>query len=225
MIDLCDKNIQWTERADDEMGLLTMIDELYNGTIVIKFEENYLKYEPRNKIEKSQKDYLLFHTFYSRHHTLLNDIVEIFFPTLVFIPSKININSSSEFFLFMVINDIYNITWYQEIENSRPRGYEKEKKELYKALYIVKKYADYNKVTKHIDFPKHKNETLLSLSKFLKKYRPRQENKIIKAIKEYFNIKSLKDTKDMKIIKGNIKMIKTLEKRGLLCPLNVNTCF
>jgi len=214
MIDLCDESIEWTKRANDEMSLMTMIDELYNSNIC-EFSDQFLKLEPRGDFTKGVKECSLHFTLYTRHHELLNDIVEIFFLNLIFVPSQINKKGSSEFFLFIIINHIYNITWYQEIEKSRPRGYEKEKAKLDKALDIVRDYANSSKVGKHIHFPKHQNETILSLSAILRKYRPRQEKKIIKSIKEYFNIKSLKDTKYISMIKSNIKAVKVLEKEGL----------
>ena len=214
MIDFTDESIEWTERANDQMGLLTMIDELYKVNIC-KFEEPFLKHEPRDIEEKSFKDCLLFNTFYNRHSTLLINIVEVFFPKfMVFVPSKINKKGTSEFFLFYVIHEIYCITWYQEIEKSRPRGYEKETKKLDKALDIVRGYVDGN-VGKLIRFPKHQNEILLSLSETLKKCRPNQEKKIIKLIKDYFEIKSLKDTKHISMIKANRELVKFLGKEGI----------
>jgi len=216
MIDLSSDKIEWTKRANDEMGLATMIKELYDSNIVIKFGEAYLKYEPRDIDTKSFRyDHLLLNTLYKRHREILLDIVEIFFPSLVFVPSQINKNGSSEFFLFIVIHEFYCITWYQEIENSRPRGYEKEKKKLNEALNIVRGYTDGIKINEYIHFPKHKNEIILNLSELLKKHRPKQGERIIKAIKEYFDIKSLKETKHIKMIKGNRKAIKHLKEEGL----------
>ena len=215
MIDLSSDKIEWTERANDEMGLATMIEELYNGRIAIGLEEAYLKHEPRDIEIKSFKDALLFNTLYKRHREILLDIVEIFFPSLVFVPSQINKNGSSEFFLFIVIHEFYCITWYQEIENSRPRGYEKEKKKLNEALNIVRGYTDGIKINEYIHFPKHKNEIILNLSELLKRCRPNQKEKIIKAIKKHFDIKSLKETKHIKMIKGNRKAIKHLKEEGI----------
>ncbi len=214
MTDLTNKNIEWTERANDQMGLQTMIDELYNANLC-KFGEPFLKLEPRGDFTKGIKEHFLFSTLYTRHKKLLMDIVEIFFPNLVFVPSQINKKGSSEYFLFIVINMVYSITWYQEIENRRPRGYEKENEKLEKALAIVSGYADYTKVTKLISFPKHQNEIVLSLSEILKKCRPRQEEKIIKLIKKHFNIKSLKDTKAMSIQRANVKCVVFLKEQGL----------
>jgi len=218
MIDLSSDKIEWTERANDEMGLATMIEELYNSRIVVEFEEAYLKHEPRDIETKSFRyDHLLLNTLYNRHHELLNTIVKIFFPRYgsLFVPSQMNKKGSSEFFLFIVIHEIYCITWYQEIENSRPRGYEKEKKKLDEALAIVGGYGDGNKIIKHIHFPKHQNEIILNLSELLKKCRPNQKERIIKAIKEHFDIKSLKDTKHIKMIKGNRKVVKHLKEEGM----------
>jgi len=214
MTDLTDESIDWTERANDPMGLATMIDELYNSNLC-KFSEDFLRFEPRGDFTKGIKEHSIYYSLYTRHKELLLDIVEIFFPNLVFVPSQINKKGSSEFFLFIVIQNIYYITWYQEIEKSRPRGYEKENEKLNKALDIIRGYAVYREVTKLIDFPKHQNEIVLSLSAILKKCRPRQEERIIKLIKKYFDIKSLKDTKNIKIAKGNRKMIEFLKKEGL----------
>ena len=220
MIDLTSESIEWTERANDEMGLLTMIDELYNSNIC-KFEEPFLRFEPRGDFTKGIIEHSIYFTLYKRHRKLLLDIVEIFFPTLLFIPSEINKKGSSEFFLFYVIHEIYCITWYQEIEKSRPRGYEKETEKLNKAKDIIRGYVDSfnDNVEKVIRFPKHQNEIVLSLSETLKKCRPNQEKKIIKLIKGYFKINSLKDTKYMSMIKSNRKAMEFLEKEGVRHPL------
>ena len=216
MIDLSSDKIKWTERANYEMSLGIMIEELYNGRIVVGSEENFLRHEPRDKDIKSYKDSLLLNTLYKRHKELLREIVKIFFPSSsLFVPSQMNKKGSSAFFLFIVIHEIYCITWYQEIENSRPRGYEKEKKKLDEALAIVRGYEDGNRILQYIHFPKHQNEIILNLSELLKKWRPNQKEKIIKAIKKHFKIKSLKDTKHIKMIKGNRKAIKHLKEEGM----------
>ena len=219
MINVYDESIEWTKRANDEMSLRTMIDELLS---ICGVSETFFKFEPRIDSVKGTKEDFLYFTLYRRHHELLNDIVEIFFPNLLFVPSQINKKRSSEFFLFTVINHIYDITWYQEIEKSRPRGYERENAKLDKALKIVGGYADYSKVGKLIHFPTHQNETILNLSEILKRYRPRQEKKVIKCIKEYFKIKSLQDTKQIKIKKGNRKMNEVLKELGYRFETNDN---
>jgi len=204
---------EWTNRANDEMSLMTMIDELYKKDGIAKTVPIpiTLKYEPIDGV-----DYYALRTLYSRHKELLNDIVSFFFHNLLFVPRKISTKDSSEFFMFTVIHDIYLITWYQEIENSKDRGYTKEKEKIDKALEFIRKYSDYDMLTEFIYFPKHQNATISYLSTFLKEHRPRQEEKIIKAIKEYFDIKSLKETNDMKTTRGNREVLDILKQRGII---------
>lgn len=208
------KDIKWTDRANDEMALITAVDEYNNCTLTLEgsITEHHLWHQPRNKKDKCETDGFLFKTLYVNHRELLNDIVEVFFPSLVFVPSRINERNTSEFFLFVTIQMIYKITWYREIEKSEYRGYSKASKKINEAELLLGYYGG---EVINLQFPEHESETLLRLSNFLEKYRPNQSKKILQKIKDYFNIKSHKDTKQMKIHRGNQKVIKSFKEQGI----------
>lgn len=201
MINPNDKCIQWTEKANEDMSLISMIDLLYKAELMEKYSEDtkrFLTFDNSNFLYKG---------FYNEYNELLNTIVEIFFPEPVFIPSEINNNKTNEFYMWTTINAILYIVWYNKIEKSRPRGYEKIVKELDNALYYLYGYANSKEVDKLISFPAHQNEIIERLEDFfININRPQQGDKIIKEIKKDFKITKITATRKKKIINANKKI-------------------
>ncbi len=198
MINPNDENLRWTDRADMEMALISMIELLYKGELI----ENYSEEGRRFLLFDSSA--LLYKGFYKNYKELLNIIVEIFFPALNFTPSNINKKGEDEFYMFEVINAIFSIVWYNKIEKSRPRGYEKTLKELDNALYYLYGYANCKKIDKLIDFPAHQNETIQQIEDMFKEInRSQQGKKIVNSIKKYFGIEKVTSTKNKMMINNN----------------------
>jgi len=201
MINPYDKNINWNDRAKDEMSLLRMID-----TYLIEGEYSipHIKYKPSEPI---QSGHFGLNAIYRKHDELLNKVVKIFFPTEKFTPSEINKEGTSEYFMFIVINAIHDIVWYNNIEESRPRGYEKFMKELDKARFFLYTIADCTTIDSSIQCPIHRNETIEGLSMFFENSKRKlQGEKIINEIKNYFGIEKITSTKYKKIIDANKRL-------------------
>jgi hypothetical protein len=109
--------------------------------------------------------------------------------------------------MWTTINAILYIVWYNKIEKSRPRGYEKVVKELNNALYYLDGYANCKEIDKLIDFPSHQNEIIERLEDFfININRHQQGDKIIKEIKKDFKITKITATRKKKIINANKKV-------------------
>ena len=198
MIDPNDKNIKWTLRANLDMTLLSMIDMLYKLELTEGYGERYDRHQPWNHYRKLYED----------HKDLLNDIVEIFFPDLVFIPSNINQPKTNEFYMFTVINAIFYIVWYNNIEESSPRGYEKESRGLDNARYYLSRYLNITDLNNLINYPSHRNENLEQLNDFfIDIKRVQQGQKILNAIKKYFGIDTITATREKKMVNANKKVL------------------
>ncbi len=202
MINPNDNNIKWTEKADMEMALTSMIDLLYKGELLNEYSERLDRHQPFNHYKE----------LYKENKELLNSIVEIFF-TGTFKPSDINKQKTNEFYMWITINAIFYIVWYNNIENSKPRGYEKANKELNKARYYLSGFTDISSLNCMINFPNHRNETIEKLDEFFTEHkRTQQGKKIITAIKEHFNIKVITPTKHKKMINANKRMLEKIKK-------------
>ena len=213
MINPNDTTIQWTQMAENDMPLISMIEHLYNLKLTKRYEE---------RLDRGGQPFLHYKVLYENHKELLNDMVEIFFPNLNFTPSQITIKNTNEYYLFEVINAIFYIVWYRNMENNRPRGYEKTLNELDQALNYIYGYADCKEINKLIHFPAHQNEIIERLeSYFIGIKRPQQGENVINKIKEYFGIKKLTATKYKKMINANKKVIEQLKKEQLLTDEDV----
>lgn len=205
MINTNDDSIQWTQLADQETALVSMIS---NARDISKYIRNYSE-----RLSRFQP-WPHYECLYKEHKDLLNDTVSIFFPTCTFIPSNINKNGTNEQYMWEIINAIFNIAWYNNIENSRPRGYEKTLKELEKARIYISGYADSQKINQLIDFPGHQNETLEQIENFfIQINRPQQGLKIADSIKKHFSITKVTATKKKKIINVNKKFLEDYKVR------------
>ncbi len=76
------------------------------------------------------------------------------------------------------------------------------------------------------NFPRHKNETIQDLTTYLEANRSKQQNeKIIKTIREHFNIRSLTQTKCMKKGKVVIQYVEEYveedERKGIEWEKNI----
>ena len=203
MIEPYDKNIEWGKKAGLEMTLISMVDLLFSNTIIVGYEERMDRGQPFPHYKE----------FYESHGDLLNDIVKIFFPLCNFVPCNINKQGTDEFYLFIVINCIFKIAWYYNIEDTKYKGYEKTKQELDKACHFISGYLDIVKLHKLIKFPLHKNETMQQLENmFIGINRPQQGEKVIAAIKEHFNIEKKTSTRKMKMINGNKRILDEIKK-------------
>lgn len=208
MILTCDDSIQWTQLANQETALVSLISNARDISKYIKnYSERLSRFQPWPHYE----------FLYKEHKDLLNDIVSIFFPTCTFIPSNINKNGTTEQYMWEIINAIFHIAWYNNIENSRPRGYEKTLNELEKARIYISGYADSQKIDQLIDFPGHQNETLEQIENFfIQINRPQQGLKIADRIKKHFGITKVTATKKKKMINANKKFLENYkEKHGL----------
>ena len=207
MDNLLNENIKWNNRANDEMSLATMVDTwLIEGDVTIPS----IKYKPQDANESGLfgLNYL-----YKNHHAILIDMVEIFFPNLLFTPSNINQRNTYEFYLFTTIRAIHNVVWYNNIEKDRDRGYEKTLKEVDDALWVLSVIAGVERtdMTREIHLPKNKNETIKDLEEYLTKHLKGDKPKeIILKIKQYFGIVKLTATKEQKMITANTKIKKRL---------------
>jgi len=186
------KNRNWLPRANDEMILDTMLDELYSGRLIEGFrQKRYGKYL------SFKSSIWFFRGLYDEHKALLLDVVEIFFPRLVFTPKEITNKYSQEFYMWLVIETILHIVWYQNMAKSGQKGYEKEEKKFKKALDKVREYAKNDKdLMRNFCFPAHQNEIIRNLEDFfIKNNREHQIKKIIPIIKIHFGIEKLTITK------------------------------
>lgn len=200
MIDQYDKGLEWTHAAKSDMTFTSMIDAYYAGKLLKKIDHKPLPYQP----------YHFYKWLYERHKDLVLDIVEIFFPELVFKPCDINDSNTNEFHLFRVINEICNIEWFLIIQDSSYKAYEKKKKEYDAAHMIIMRYA---KGKTPYEFPAHKNEILTELKEYFSKMnRDRQGEKIIKAIKDEYDIKTATQTKAQKIDKSIKNLLNKAKK-------------
>ena len=203
MIKPNDNNIRWTQKADMEMTLTSMLDLLYSDELMEGYKEYPYRLQP----------FLHYRELYKEHNNLLNDIVEMFFPLQNFTPSNINKQGKNEFYMFEVINAIFNIVWYYNIEKSRSRGYEKTLKEIEEARLYLSGYSDSSEMNKLINFPMHKNETIQQLiDMFDSINRPQQGKNIIKLIKKYFKITTVTSTKNKEMIDANKRMLEKIKK-------------
>lgn len=207
MINPYDKTIKWNTRANDKMSLATMVDTyLIEGNMTIP----HIKYKPQ---EKNKSGLVGLNYLYKNHHSILIEMVEIFFPNLLFTPSNINQEKTYEFYLFITIQAIHNVVWYNNIENDRDRGYEKTLKDVENALWVLSVIAgvERTKMTRAIQLPKNKNETIKDLEEYLTTHlRGDKPKKIIFIVKKYFGIVKLTATKEQKMITANTKMKKQL---------------
>jgi hypothetical protein len=201
----------WNDRAKFETSLLTMLDTyLYTDEVSISIPAR--RYAPW-RVENCKSGLYWLNELYHDYKDFILDIVEIFFPTHVFTPSEIRNTKSNEYFLFKTLSAINYIVWYQKIEKSRPRGYEKENKELDAALSMLCMYADYSEITKLIDFPAHQNETIKKLEIFFKNNnRIQQGEKVISTIKKYLNIEKVTATKRQKMIYANKRALEKIKE-------------
>lgn len=72
------------------------------------------------------------------------------------------------------------------------------------------------------NFPRHKNEIIQDLTTYLEANRSKQQNeKIIKTIREHFNMQSLTQTKFMKKRKDAIQHIEEEERNGIEWEKNI----
>ncbi|MEA2029152.1 MAG: hypothetical protein U9N49_09270 [Campylobacterota bacterium] len=202
-----DKTIKWKPRANEKMGLQTMIDELYGTKLTEGWRQS--SYDKYLRFESSD---FYYEGLYNEHKELLGDIVEIFFPNLLFVPSKISDNTSQEFFMWCVFESILFIVWYQNMVKSKTqKGYKAVVEEMEEARYVLYKYVDNVKCLDNlITFPVQQNENIRNLEKFFVEHdRKHQIKKIIPKIKRHFGIDKLTVTKNEKILKSS-KEIKAL---------------
>lgn len=206
---LYNKDYVWNNRANDEMSILTMLDTyLFKNKVSIPM----IKYRPYRK-ENCRSGLFGLNDIYFNHKNFILEIVEIFFQDGLFIPSNLRNCKTNEFFLFQTLYTIHNIVWYQKIENDRTRGYERTKKEIDTALFSLAPFGDYSIMRETIELPDHQNNTILVLEHIFKKSkRIQQGEKIIQKLKDYFEIKKLTATKEVKIINANKEMIEKLKK-------------
>ena len=115
--------------------------------------------------------------------------------------------------MFVTLYAIENIVWYQNIENSKPRGYEKTKREIIEAVKLLKDFGYSTPKTSTLDFPDHQNDTILYLENlFEKAKRIQQGKKVIDKLKTYFEITKLTATNEKKAITYYKKTKRITEK-------------
>jgi len=200
MINQNDNTISWTNAANENMALVTLIDYLYDGKLIKNYTEHHHPYQPN------------YETLYNNHKELLNDMSKIFCPQLIK-PSEINKKGSNEYDLFLVINSIFDIVWYRNIEKSGNRAYFKKRKELDKSkLFLLRYVKDHKTFDELIDFPFHEKETLKLLQEYLINKRLQQEPKVINAIKSHFGIRKITATNKQKKAKQISSMVKRIKK-------------
>ena len=194
----------WNDRANDVISMITMLDTyLFDDDAFIEIlaqeddlSYHQIRYKPFRKANCKSELYGL-NDIYFQHRNFILQIIEVFFPDSVFTPCEIRNNKSNEYFLFMTLYAIHNIIWYQNIENSKPRGYERINKAINEAanLLAVFGHSGYT-----IEFPDHKNDTLECLQNLFKNAnRKQQGKKAIDLIKQYFNIQRATATKKKKV--------------------------
>ena len=210
MDNLFNCDLEWNENVKREMSLATMLD-----TYLYKEKISYpVKAHKPYKTENCKSGLFGLNYIYSHHKDFVLELIEIFFPTLLFSPNEIRDPKSNEYHLFQTLWAVEQIVWYRNIESSRPRGYEKEKKRLENAINFISRYADYGQIVNSIEFPPHQNEVLIALSDFFKrKGRKQQGDKIITKIKTYFKIDKITPTGQIKIKNANKRLYEKLEKR------------
>lgn len=205
---LYDKDNEWNDRANEEMCILTMLDTyLFDDEVSI----NRVKYKPYRN-EGCENGLLGLNDIYHNHKEFILEIVEIFFQDSLFTPSNIRNCKTNEYFLFQTLYSIHNIVWYQNIENDRPRGYEKTKKEIEKAVYSLTPFGDILAIRETIELPDHQNNTILALEDIFKRSKRIQQcGKVIPKLKKHFGIEKLTATKEVKMINANKKVHEKLK--------------
>ena len=188
----------WTEEANRDMTIGRMFEYLFTMKLTKSISAHSVEYK---KLYDGDKDFIL-------------EIIEIFFPDLNFIPSRISKKNTSEYYLFEVLSSIINIKKYYELEKSKKDGYSKEMKKYNASLTHIQKYSEI--IVVHDGFPQHKNETIVHLEQFFKSInRIQQGNKIIEQIKQHFGITRITQTKRMKCEKNISNFIKEeTEQKG-----------
>ncbi len=206
------KNIKWNDRANDMMGLQTMIDSSLVDSK--NWEIPAIRYKPCQLLKPT--DVFCLSVIYNDHKELLLELVDVFFPSGVFVPSEINKIGTDEYFLFKSISAVFDIVWFNNIEKSRKRGYVNFMKDVENAIFTLTTIGDWRAIESTLQYPPHQNETIEKLvTLFVKNKRSRQGEKVIKLIKEHFKIIKVTATKSKKIVNGNKKFLEILKGHGL----------
>ncbi len=205
-------DVELNERANDSMSLLTMLDTyLYKGKVSV----SSIRFKPY-LIDNCKSGLFGLNAIYHDNKEFILEIIEIFFYDHLFMPSEIRKKGSEEYFLFVTLMAIQNIVWFNKIENSRERGYEKELERIEKAKSVLYAWVNDSKcLDSLVECPPHRNETIIALEIFFKDNRRIQQgDRIIKIIKEYFKIERVTATKNIHMKNANKRIIINLEKKG-----------
>lgn len=200
-----DNKADWKPQANEEMTFPIMMDLFFNG----------LKLS--NSIGARASEYNL---LYQNHKDLVLFITESMIGSDLFVPSQISEEGTKEFYLFEVLTKIIHLTKYYELANKR--RYESELRKYKKALRLIKEYSDLEITSNY--FPKHKSEILDDLKKYFTVLRrPQQGEKIIKHIKNHFDIKAINNTKKMEHMEDMESHIMEQEAKGFIYEKQVTS--
>jgi len=195
--------------ANSTMSMATLLDTyIYKGKVSVPL----VAHKPYCR-ESCKSGLFDLNELYRNHKDFILKIIEAFFVDLLFIPSHIRDCKENEHFLFVTLWVIRDIQWYENIENSRHRGYEYETKQIEKAILTLSRYSDYAAIREAVYYPRHKNETIRWLNDYFIKHKKHQiGKKIIDLIKEYYSIQKATATRKEKINNANKKVIEIIQK-------------
>jgi len=206
---LFNKKIQLNDMANIAMSMATLLDTyIYDGKVSVPL----VAYKPYCR-ENCKSGLFDLNDLYQNHKEFIINIIETFFVDLLFTPSNIRDCKKMEHFLFVTLWAIRDIQWYENIENSRSRGYEHETKQIERAISTLSRYSDYDTIKEAVYYPRHKNETIRWLNNYFINHEKHQiGKKIVDLIKKYYSIQKATATRQEKIYNANKKVIEAIQK-------------